>query len=283
MNPRPKYVLFSLILVSVIIFGGCLKKPISQTNSNSDIQVNTNVQAGEVAVLSDNIIVNQPISNAGIVSPLTVNGRARTSSGVVAVRLLDAFELELATTTVAVSANSVESNFFSAELNFPVPKSPAGWLEVFEPSPDNTVQPGVIRLPVNFSDYKNPQVKVFFSNIKQDPNIEDCAKVYPVTREINFNEQLAAGAIRQLLAGLTESEMKDGFVSNLPEGVKVQRLELVDGVMHVDFNQTLQAGVGGSCRVIAIRSQIEETLKQFEGVAEVEISIDGKTEEILQP
>jgi len=45
----------------------------------------------------------------------------------------------------------------------------------------------------------------------------------------------------------------------------------------------LEEAVGGSCRVTAIRSQIEQTLKQFSTVQSVIISIDNRTEDILQP
>jgi len=45
----------------------------------------------------------------------------------------------------------------------------------------------------------------------------------------------------------------------------------------------LQYQVGGSCRVSAIRAQIIETLKQFSTVKNVVISINGRTEDILQP
>ncbi|MFP3868831.1 MAG: GerMN domain-containing protein [Desulfobacteraceae bacterium] len=50
-----------------------------------------------------------------------------------------------------------------------------------------------------------------------------------------------------------------------------------------DFDQTLEYRVAGSCRVQAIRAQIEHTLRQFPTVTEVVISINGKTEEILEP
>ena len=51
----------------------------------------------------------------------------------------------------------------------------------------------------------------------------------------------------------------------------------------VDFDKTLEQGVGGSCRVTAIRAQIEKTLQQFLEIDEVVISIDGRAGDILQP
>ena len=49
------------------------------------------------------------------------------------------------------------------------------------------------------------------------------------------------------------------------------------------FNAKIEEGVGGACKVTAIRSQITETLKQFFAVTQVIISVNGKTEGILQP
>jgi len=45
----------------------------------------------------------------------------------------------------------------------------------------------------------------------------------------------------------------------------------------------LEFQVGGSCRVAAISAQIMETLKQFPTVKDVIISINSRTEDILQP
>jgi len=54
-------------------------------------------------------------------------------------------------------------------------------------------------------------------------------------------------------------------------------------VAKADFDEQLEFQVGGSCRVSAIRAEITQTLKQFSTVKEVVISIDGRTEDILQP
>jgi spore germination protein GerM len=69
----------------------------------------------------------------------------------------------------------------------------------------------------------------------------------------------------------------------MPEGVKVQSLSIEGGVARVDLSEELEEGVGGSCMVASITAQITETLKQFPTVDSVIISIDGRTEDILQP
>ena len=94
---------------------------------------------------------------------------------------------------------------------------------------------------------------------------------------------VARAALTQLLVGPTNMEKNAGLFTNINSGVTIQSLTIENGVAKVDFNQQLQERVAGSCKVIAIRAQITETLKQFPSVKSVVISIDGKTEDILQP
>jgi hypothetical protein len=126
-------------------------------------------------------------------------------------------------------------------------------------------------------------VKVFFSNTDEDPDMINCQKVYSVNRTINETAAVGRAALQELLEGPTAKETDDGYVTQIPDGVKINSLSVENGVARVDFNNALQDQVGGSCRVQAIRAQIEETLKQFSTVDSVVISIEGETELILQP
>ncbi len=71
--------------------------------------------------------------------------------------------------------------------------------------------------------------------------------------------------------------------TSINSGVKIQRLSIQNGLARIDVNAMLEFKVSGSCRFQSIRAQIEQTLKQFPTVREVVISIDGRTDEILQP
>jgi spore germination protein GerM len=134
-------------------------------------------------------------------------------------------------------------------------------------------------------------VNIFFSNTEQDPNTLYCDKTYPTVREISRltdNPESRLGELtyvvmKELLKGPTELEKSQGFFTSINVGSKVQKISIVEGVATVDFNQAFNEGVGGSCRVQAIRSQITETLKEFPEIKEVIISVDGEIEEILQP
>lgn len=126
------------------------------------------------------------------------------------------------------------------------------------------------------------KVKVFFINNKLDPEVS-CNKVFPVERVIIKTPAVARAALTELLAGTTPEEEKDGFIKIMAPDVKIQSLTIENGVAKVDFNEQLEAGSGGSCRSAAIISQIKATLKQFPSVEEVIISVNGRTEDILQP
>ena len=102
-------------------------------------------------------------------------------------------------------------------------------------------------------------------------------------REILKTPAVGLAALRELIAGPTSAEKRMGYGTVINPGVVVQKLTIESGVASVDFNEELERQVGGSCRVSAIRAQIEETLKQFSTVKEVIISINGRTQDILQP
>lgn len=125
-------------------------------------------------------------------------------------------------------------------------------------------------------------LKVFFNNDKLDPEFS-CNKVFPVERIVPKTQTPARKALELLLAGPTLSEKEQGFFTNINPGVKIQKLTIENGMAKVDFDEQLEFQVGGSCRVSAIRAEITQTLKQFPTVNEVIISINGRTEDILQP
>lgn len=112
---------------------------------------------------------------------------------------------------------------------------------------------------------------------------DDCNTVTLYPREIIKTPQFVYMSIAELLKGPTSDEKNKGATTQIPVGVKINSFRQVGSTAYVDFDQTLQQGIIGSCRVQAIRSQITSTLKQFFGLTNVLISIDGKTDNILQP
>lgn len=126
-------------------------------------------------------------------------------------------------------------------------------------------------------------IKVYFNNSKMDPEVS-CNKVFPVERIVPKTEAIGTASMGELFKGPTQNEKDAGYFTSLNEGVELQSLAIdFEGIAKADFNEQLGFQVGGSCRTAAIRAQITETLRQFPTVDEVVISIDGRTEDILQP
>ncbi len=147
----------------------------------------------------------------------------------------------------------------------------------------------LIFIKISLGLFKNQNlfpVKAFFSNSREDSEMLDCSKVYPTERRVltAFNkEKIVKNALEELLKGPNLEEKEAGFFTSINEGTQVRSLEIENKIAKVDFDEKLEFQVGGSCRVAAIRSQIIETVRQFQGIDEVVISINGRTEDILQP
>lgn len=126
-------------------------------------------------------------------------------------------------------------------------------------------------------------VKIFFGNTVFDPGVMECNIVYPVERTIEKTPAIGTASINELLKGPTAEEKNAGYFTSLNENITLKKLTIEDGTALADFDEQLEYQVGGSCRVIAIYAQIAETLKQFPTVQKVIISVNGRTEDILQP
>lgn len=115
------------------------------------------------------------------------------------------------------------------------------------------------------------EVKVYFASNKDTP---DCARVEEFTRTILYTQAVGTAAINEMLKGPT---MKEGevAVNAIPQGTKLLILFIENGTAYAEFSKELQNYGGGSCNALAIRAQIENTLKQFPTVDRVEISVPG--------
>ncbi len=122
------------------------------------------------------------------------------------------------------------------------------------------------------------EVDLFF--VKTVNGTEDFVAI---GRVITATENIEKTTLEELLKGILLGEEEENLSTAINEGVEINSFEIVDGVAKVDFDETLQKGVAGSAWVGAIRTQIEKTLMQFESVNSVEISINGESEQILQP
>jgi len=163
---------------------------------------------------------------------------------------------------------------------------------IFESSEDNNVslvfhnenpsglpdKNEVMSLPLRtFED--TTAVKVYFGKQGND----SCTRVFPIEKNIVKTEAIAQATIEELIKGPTAEEKQAGYFTGINQNSKVNKLTITNGKAKVDFDKALEEGVGGSCKVAGIRQQIIETLMQFSSIKTVIISVEGRTEDILQP
>ena len=141
------------------------------------------------------------------------------------------------------------------------------------------------RLPVKFdlSGVAKQKITLFYYNQKSDPTTQ-CLEsaILPVEREIPVTDTPVRDSINLLLQGkITTAEKSSGFTTEFPlEGFTLKSAVLRSGgVLTLEFNDSLNKTVGGSCRVSLLRWQVEKTAKQFPTVKTVKMI----PESIFQP
>jgi Sporulation and spore germination/Immunoglobulin-like domain of bacterial spore germination len=227
----------------------------------------------------------RPAGGEVLSSPYTINGTMPGSwffEATARMELYDSSGYMLASGPVqAVSDWMVEGPVeFTGRLEFSKPSTATGTLVLRNDNPSG--------LPENEKKEVYPvifgaTVKVYFGNDNLNPEMMDCTLVYAVIRPVTNTVTIGRAAVEELLKGPTETEIAGGYRTQINMGVKINKLTIENGTAKVDFDKQIEKGMGGSCRVSAIRSQIETTLKQFPTVKNVIISVDGEVDEALQP
>jgi hypothetical protein len=236
------------------------------------------------------VVIFNVKANQTIKSPLTIEGKARGTwffEASFPIELVDDYNQHLAVGVAQAKEDWMTENFvnFEAKIEFVAKEDMKGFLIFRRDKPYGLPEKDKeFSLPVNIAKSKSAtsKVYVYFNNNKLDQEIS-CNKVFSVEREVPKTQAIARAAVEELLKGPTEVEKSQDFFTSINSGVKIQKLTIENGVAKIDFNEQLEFQIGGSCKVSAIRSQIIETLKQFSTVTSVIISINGRTEDILQP
>ncbi len=129
-------------------------------------------------------------------------------------------------------------------------------------------------------------IKLYYYNSELDRDKSGntaCSRngLVPVERKIPITKTPIQDTIKLLLLGeLTDEERAQGISTEYPlEGLSLKGASLKDGVLTLEFDDTKNKTVGGSCRVGILWFQIEATSKQFSEVQQVRFL----PEEIFQP
>lgn len=244
--------------------------------------------ADDGAATDPRVRVSSPRPNAVVSSPLTVRGEAGGQwyfEGDFPVRLADGDGNELSSAPARAEGEWMSEGFvpFEGTVTFRRPATGAGVLVLERSNPSGLASNAAqVVIPVRFDDSarRRMAVRVFFN--RAGPDGGECEDVWPVGRATEPTEAGVRAALTELLEGPTRAERDRGFLSNIPRGVRVRSVGVQKGTAYADFSRTLHQAAG-SCRVLAIRAQIEQTLLQLPAVRDVVISVDGDTSEVLQP
>lgn len=290
--------LISIILVSLaIVFSAYIVKDrdiccgialcrnmanICDEQEESENTVLTSSKGTELTLL--NIQSNDTISNG-----IDINGHVKGNwyfEGEFPVRILDSRgDVVASTSAIAQSEWTTDEEVpFKLRVDLPIIQEHNLVFVFLKSNPSGLMEnDDSVSIPLTvLGNNEQTVVNIYFPNVEQG-SADDCSKVFPVTRTIPEVTAIARVTLEQLFLGPTISEEERGYFSNISDDVRIQSLSIANGVARVDLSSELEEGVGGSCTVTSIRAQIEETLKQFPTVDEVILSIDGRTEDILQP
>jgi hypothetical protein len=223
-----------------------------------------------------------------IESPLVVEGKAKGTwffEASFPIKVVDQNDNILGYSYVTALGEWMTEEYvdFRGEIEFTSEEEKNGFFVFMKDNPSGLPEyDKEIRIPVVIKPSETMTVNVYFSNNELNPEII-CDLVFPVERIIPKIQTVGRSSIEELLAGPTTSETAQGYFTSINPGVVIQDLRIDQGIAYIDFNDQLESQIGGSCNVSAISAQIVETLKQFPTVDNVVISINGRTEDILQP
>jgi len=238
----------------------------------------------------DLIVIESPIANEEISSPVSIKGRARGSwffEASFPVKLFDEKGNLIATAIAQAKDDWMTNDFvpFEAKLIFLASATQKGFL-VFEkdnPSglPENADE---LMMPVLLRQGREINLYYYNPDLDKDEtgNIM-CSRngLVAVKRTIPITQTPIQDTIKLLLKGeLTQIEKDEGVTTEYPlEGFSLKSASLREGILTLTFNDLSSKSSGGSCRVGILWFQIEATAKQFTEVKQVRFF----PEELFQP
>lgn len=237
--------------------------------------------------ISGNIRVTRPTADQYVrADQFVIEGEARTFENNVQYRVKDLASSRIIAqgfTTATGEMGTFSPFSIRVEVSPGVQYPTRALVEVFESSAKDGSEINKVQIPIRLGqgEAEPNAIEIFFSNARKG-SATNCSKVFSLPRSILETRALATTALRKLLEGPTPEERAEGYETQIPPGTRLNKVVVSNGVATADFSSELNSAAG-SCRVTAIRSQIERTLKQFSTVSRVVISVNGETKEVLQP
>lgn len=234
------------------------------------------------------VVVEMPVRGATIEETLRVSGRAHPSLQKVLVTVKSSTGELLLDEEVAVKGGTGDVyGRFESSID----------VSDFSPGDLDIIFLGITKEGIEEKDVRTVTligpdaitVVVFFMNsgseMGEDGGVGDiCTSVHPVERQVSSRTHVYRTALEELADGPSSSEKKEGYTTSLPSGVVLRSVAAdAEGIVTADFTSTLERRVVGSCRIRAIREQIEMTLEQFPEVRSIVITVNGEEDGVLRP
>lgn len=288
-NSNRKFIIVCAVLVIAVL--GIFWYSNARKGENVPINTtpldNGQINNGAIPPSSPNLVLESPVSGVEVSGKLVIKGKAKGwfFEGSFPYKLVDDKGVVISSGPIQATEEWMTADFVTFNHSFEFyTDRPSGTLILMKDNPsDDRSRDESVAIPLVFKSVEGMSVNAYFGNTIFNPNQIDCSKVYVVERKTAKSSQTATAAIKELLKGPTEAERAQGYASAINSGTELKSIKIQNGIATIDFNNMLGAGVAGSCRVGAIRAEIEETLKQFSTIKSVVISIEGNTEDILQP
>ena len=255
-------------------------------NGNVNETANENINAANINIAPDaaksNIMVRYPQDGTTVGLPLKIQGEGREFESVVRYRVKTDKGIILADGSTMTDAPDIgRFGQYLVSLPLDLAKVTPVIIEIFANSPKDGAE--IDKVSRNATIDPNLRaLEIYFGNAESDPKGE-CEKAVPAIRSIAKVEKIGTAALQELLKGPTDEEKALGFLTILPSDAKLQTFTIEGTEGRPDFTAELDKSIAGSCRVLAIRAQIEKTVLQFSTIKTVRISVEGRTEDILQP
>lgn len=130
-------------------------------------------------------------------------------------------------------------------------------------------------------------IKIYFNDLRGNPNFEDCGKVRAVKRTIPKTKAVAKAALEELFKGPTEQEKADELDSIFSADTKdiLLSVKIKKGAAYVNYKKEVTEKLGNattSCGGLSYFSSVESTLKQFPTIKKVFFAIEGNPAEYYE-
>jgi hypothetical protein len=218
-----------------------------------------------------------------------IEGRGRAFEGTIGIKIVDVNENVLFYGSVITDAGDMSKfgNFSQDTVLTMFPQTDDIIIECFIASPKDGSITASEKKVIKY-DIPYRTVKVFFGNIKLNPEMIDCTKVFPVDRRLDSKfftsgTDYVVETLKLFLKGPTQKEKGEEYAITTPQNLTINFVKVSGKNVQVDFGKELFEAGGGSCKVGAIGAEITETVQQFFPGYQVIISANGNSEEVLQP